>query len=427
MRARRPSAGAASSSGSAVAPSIQTSPPSKCSCFQIGAICLIRSMANRQAANASARCAEAAAITTLASPISTRPIRWWMASAIAGQRSRGFVADLREGLQRQRLVRLVVEPEHPPAGVVIANEADERRDRPASVGRPRSPRRRSTSSGSEVTRNARHRDPIERVIRILSIPRARSGSAARARAPMPGRVPDGAVEVFARALDRLAIRSPSARFAAIADDRVQPVPCVCGVSIRGRRISNALAAVQTTSIDSGPSRWPPLTQYDARPHARGSARRPARMSSSDADGHPGQHLRFRHVRRDHVRARQQFRSHRRDRVVLEQPSPPLAIITGSTTTCGSSSSSIAAPTASTIAAFASMPIFTASAPMSPTTASICAVTRSAGSACQRDDPERVLRRHRRDRAGAVDAMRGERLAGRPGCRRHRPNRCPQLS
>ena len=32
-------------SGSAVAPSIQTSPPSKCSCFQIGAICLTRSIA----------------------------------------------------------------------------------------------------------------------------------------------------------------------------------------------------------------------------------------------------------------------------------------------------------------------------------------------------------------------------------------------
>ncbi len=36
---------AASSAGSAVAPSIQTSPPSKCSCFQIGAICLTRSIA----------------------------------------------------------------------------------------------------------------------------------------------------------------------------------------------------------------------------------------------------------------------------------------------------------------------------------------------------------------------------------------------
>src|SRR6185503_8154207 len=36
---------AVSSAGSAVAPSIQTSPPSKCSCFQIGAICFTRSIA----------------------------------------------------------------------------------------------------------------------------------------------------------------------------------------------------------------------------------------------------------------------------------------------------------------------------------------------------------------------------------------------
>ena len=39
------SARACSSSGFAVAPSIQDSPPSKCSCFQMGTICLTRSMA----------------------------------------------------------------------------------------------------------------------------------------------------------------------------------------------------------------------------------------------------------------------------------------------------------------------------------------------------------------------------------------------
>jgi hypothetical protein len=41
---------------------------------------------------------------------------------------------------------------------------------------------------------------------------------------------------------------------------------------------------------------------------------------------------------------------------------------------------MAAATASTIAALASMPIFVASIVRSPATASICAVTRSAGSA-----------------------------------------------
>src|SRR4051812_43035161 len=67
-------------------------------------------------------------------------------------------------------------------------------------------------------------------------------------------------------------------------------------------------------------------------------------------------------------------------------SPPLATMTGSTTTCGKSSPRIAATTASTIAAFASMPIFTASVPRSPITASICAVTRSAGKACHATTP-----------------------------------------
>ena len=62
-------------------------------------------------------------------------------------------------------------------------------------------------------------------------------------------------------------------------------------------------------------------------------------------------------------------------------SPLLATITGSTTRLGSSSASTDAATASTMAEVASMPVFTASQPMSLTTASICAVTNSAGTRC----------------------------------------------
>ena len=69
------SANAFASSGSAVAPSIQTSPPSKNSRFQIGAICFTRSMAYRHAENACPRCGDAAAIATLTPPTSIRPIR----------------------------------------------------------------------------------------------------------------------------------------------------------------------------------------------------------------------------------------------------------------------------------------------------------------------------------------------------------------
>ena len=79
-------------------------------------------------------------------------------------------------------------------------------------------------------------------------------------------------------------------------------------------------------------------------------------------------------------------------------SPLLAIMTGSTTSSGISRSRTAAATASTIAALASMPVLAACTPKSETTASICAVTRSAGQRFNHRHPERVLRRHRRDGA-----------------------------
>ena len=51
-----------------------------------------------------------------------------MASPAEGQRLARLRLDLLERLQGQRRVRLVVEPEHPAAGVVIAHEPDEGRD-----------------------------------------------------------------------------------------------------------------------------------------------------------------------------------------------------------------------------------------------------------------------------------------------------------
>ena len=90
-------------------------------------------------------------------------------------------------------------------------------------------------------------------------------------------------------------------------------------------------------------------------------------------------------------------------------SPPLATITGSTTRFGRSSASTAAATASTMAAVASMPVLTASQPISRDDRfdlqghELCRHDVDAGHA------ERVLRRQRGDRRGAVDAVRRERL------------------
>ena len=72
---------------------------------------------------------------------------------------------------------------------------------------------------------------------MLSIP-ARNGERPVA-APEARRVPDRALEVFARAASSAArSSSPSARLAAIADESVQPVPCVWLVAMRGPRSSN---------------------------------------------------------------------------------------------------------------------------------------------------------------------------------------------
>ena len=97
-----------------------------------------------------------------------------------------------------------------------------------------------------------------------------------------------------------------------------------------------------------------------------------------AHWHARKHLGFVAIRRDHRTEGQQPAAHRDDRVFVEELSPLLATITGSMTTCGRRQRAIAAATASTIAAVASMPVFTPSRRMSDATASICAATIEGG-------------------------------------------------
>ena len=89
--------------------------------------------------------------------------------------------------------------------------------------------------------------------------------------------------------------------------------------------------------------------------------------------------------------------------------PLVETSTGSRTTSGSSSSLIAAATASTIAAVASMPIFVAS--IGQVAGDRFDLRRHEIGRQRRDrlDASRALHGHRGDRAGAVDAERGERL------------------
>ena len=82
-------------------------------------------MAKWQASKAAARCAEETAMTTLASPIGTTPMRCTMAIAAIGQRSPRGVADLAHLGQRHLRIRLVLEPRHGAPVVVVARRADE--------------------------------------------------------------------------------------------------------------------------------------------------------------------------------------------------------------------------------------------------------------------------------------------------------------
>ena len=83
-------------------------------------------------------------------------------------------------------------------------------------------------------------------------------------------------------------------------------------------------------------------------------------------------------------------------------------MTGSTTS-GNGCSSSQSATVSMIAREKSIPVFAASIPMSPATASSCARTNHGGTSRTAVDLARVLRRERDDRRRPVNARGGERL------------------
>src|SRR5580692_12237329 len=73
-------------------PSAHTAPSSKYSFFQIGTVFLRVSMIHRQASNATPRCAAATTISTLVSPISSRPRRWTIDTPRTAKRDRASTA-----------------------------------------------------------------------------------------------------------------------------------------------------------------------------------------------------------------------------------------------------------------------------------------------------------------------------------------------
>ena len=133
-----------------------------------------------------------------------------------------------------------------------------------------------------------------------------------------GRVAYRAIEILA-CLDQAARSSrPSARFAAIAEDRVQPVPCVCGVSMRGPR-SSKCPCRRARDVDRFRAvEVAPLDEYDARAELQDPVTGAAHVIERP-DGDPGQHLGFGHIGRHDVCPRQQFGLDRVNGLWLEEP------------------------------------------------------------------------------------------------------------
>ena len=152
------------------------------------------------------------------------------------------------------------------------------------------------------------------------------------------------------------------------------------VSIRGDENSRKFRPSNKTSTAAGPSRCPPFTTTTRAPSANNS-RAALRTSPSVRTGCPTRSsasgtFGVKTSASGKSSSRIAFTASSRSR-----RSPLFATITGSTTRNGKACCFTFAATTSMIAAFASIPVFTASGRMSSTTASICAATNAGGASC----------------------------------------------
>ncbi len=202
---------------------------------------------------------------------------------------------------------------------------------------------------------------------------------------------------------------PRARYDASAEARVQPVPWVC-------RLSSAGSAEQCSCVPSvrrstaSPGRWPPLTRTHRGPRSSSAAAAGALLVSivdlrrrRAAPPRPGSGVTT-------VASGQQRVAYRVDRLRGQQRVAVLATRRPGSTTTGSAGGCRAArrrrpPSPRT----QSIPVFTASTPMSSTTLRNCARTASARQLPDALHAERVLRGDRRDHAHTVHAEREHRL------------------
>jgi hypothetical protein len=175
--------------------------------------------------------------------------------------------------------------------------------------------------------------------------------------------------------------SPRARNAAIAADKVQPVPCVCRVGMRGaaNRIISAPSKKMSTASSLVP--WPPLTSTARGP----SCSKPsacARISASlAANGVPSSRAascRFGVIRSARGSSSAMIVATASS---VSSGSPLVATITGSTTSGTRRCRARPATTASTVALSPSMPVLAAPTVRSDSTLSIWLPINAGGATC----------------------------------------------
>src|SRR5215207_273318 len=172
---------------------------------------------------------------------------------------------------------------------------------------------------------------------------------------------------------------PRARYDAMALARVQPVPCVCWLSARAALNSCLPPGPCSTSTARSPESWPPFTSTQSAPASsstRAACSRSAKLPSvTPATGPSSVRFGVSTVASGTISCRTAAMAS-----PASNASPCLDTDTGSTTTGTPAGRVRSSPaTNRTMSADASMPVFTASTPMSSTTLRNCASTCSAGS------------------------------------------------
>ena len=232
-------------------------------------------------------------------------------------------------------------------------------------------------------------------------PRRRRRCPAQAR-PGPPR-PRSRFGAPARGLERVDARARAAPRAPTSG--CSPEPWAAPSGWRSPGISTSRSPSKKTSVAS--SRCPPVTTTAAGPSAWIGARE---LLGARLGPRPASTARLGQVRRDDGGARQELVAQRVAGVVVEQrarrsrrPSP------GRARPARPGTSSSASTTASIVSTSPSIPIFTASTPMSSATARTCSTIASGRHRVDGAHPDRVLGRDRGDRGHAVHAAARERL------------------